>query len=41
MLGSMFGVDFLILRGLKSVKYSPKIQGNFVHYSPYYLGEYY
>jgi len=36
----LFGVDFLILRELKSAKYSSKIQGNFVHYSPSYLGEY-
>jgi hypothetical protein len=33
------GVDFLILRGVTLAKYSPKIQGNFIHYFPYYLGE--
>ena len=36
----MFEIDFLILQGLKSAKYSPKIQENFVHYFIYYLGEY-
>ena len=34
----MFDVDFLILQGFKSAKYSSKIQGNFAHYFPYYLG---
>jgi hypothetical protein len=37
----LFGIDFLILQGLKSTNYSPKIQGNFVHYFTYYLGEFY
>jgi hypothetical protein len=41
MLGSdLFGVDFLILQGLKSAKYSSKIQGDFIYYFPYYLEEY-
>jgi hypothetical protein len=36
----LFEIDFLILQGLKSAKYSSKIQENFVHYFTYYLGEY-
>jgi hypothetical protein len=41
MLGSdLFGIDFLILKGFKSTKYSPKIQRNFVYYFSNHLGEY-
>jgi hypothetical protein len=36
----LFEVDFPILQGLKSTKYSSKIQENLIYYFFYYLGEY-
>ena len=40
MRSDLCGVDFLILQGLKSAKYSPKFEGNVIHNFTYYLGEY-
>jgi hypothetical protein len=40
MRSDLCGVDFLILQGLKSEKYSPKFEGNVIHNFTYYLEEY-